>query len=173
MRILGMVSFAGGALGEPFSAVLANALRIEIAKARIGQGIGTVTPRSGPFVQLLLRGGRLLFRRSRPESWTRPMSEEISRRFFCRVALALPLFFVAQRQPVAEATPACPSDKPMPEETEGTYYKPRSPERRSLLEPGIRRAAPGSFWFGDDQGLRSGVASGTRFLARQCRRRIR
>ncbi len=65
------------------------------------------------------------------------MSEEISRRFFCRVALALPLFFVPQRQPVAAATPACPSDKPTPEETEGPYFKPRSPERRSLLEPGI------------------------------------
>ncbi len=65
------------------------------------------------------------------------MSEEISRRFFCRVALALPLFFVAQRQPVAEATPACPSDKPTPEETEGPYFKTRSPEQRSLLEPGI------------------------------------
>ncbi len=65
------------------------------------------------------------------------MSEEISRRFFCHVALALPLFFVAQRQRVAEATSACPSDKPTPEETEGPYFKPRSPERRSLLEPGI------------------------------------
>jgi len=65
------------------------------------------------------------------------MSEEISRRFFCRVAVALPLFFVAQRQRVAEATSACPSDKPTPEETEGPYFKPRSPERRSLLEPRI------------------------------------
>jgi protocatechuate 3,4-dioxygenase beta subunit len=65
------------------------------------------------------------------------MSEEISRRLFCRVALALPLFFVSQRQPLAEPTPVCPSDQPTPEETEGPYFKPRSPERRSLLEPGI------------------------------------
>jgi protocatechuate 3,4-dioxygenase beta subunit len=65
------------------------------------------------------------------------MSEEISRRFFCRIALAVPLLFKSQRQPVAEATPACPSDLPTPEETEGPYFKPRSPERRSLLEPGI------------------------------------
>jgi protocatechuate 3,4-dioxygenase beta subunit len=64
------------------------------------------------------------------------MSEEISRRFFCRVALALPLFF-APYQPVAEATPACPSDEPTQEETEGPYFKPGSPERRSLLEPGV------------------------------------
>jgi protocatechuate 3,4-dioxygenase beta subunit len=66
------------------------------------------------------------------------MSEEISRRFFCRVALALPLFFVSQHQPVAELTPACPSDQPTPEETEGPYFKPRSPERRSLREPGLQ-----------------------------------
>src|SRR5260370_10660360 len=65
------------------------------------------------------------------------MREEISRRFFCRVAFALPLLFVPQRQPAAEAAPACPSDKPTPEETEGPYFKPRSPERRSLREPGI------------------------------------
>jgi len=65
------------------------------------------------------------------------MSEEISRRFFCRVALTLPLFFVSQRQPLAEATPACPSDQPTPEETEGPYFKPDSPEPRSLLEPSI------------------------------------
>jgi protocatechuate 3,4-dioxygenase beta subunit len=65
------------------------------------------------------------------------MSEEISRRFFCRVALAVPLFFVSPRPPVAEATPACPADIPTPEETEGPYFRPSSPERRSLLEPGI------------------------------------
>ena len=65
------------------------------------------------------------------------MSGEISRRFFCRAALALPLFLASQRQPVAEATPACRSDTPTPEETEGPYFEPRSPERHSLLEPGI------------------------------------
>jgi len=65
------------------------------------------------------------------------MSEEFSRRFFCRVAFALPLLFVPPRQPAAEATPACPSGKPTPEETEGPYFKPRSPERRSLRQPGI------------------------------------
>ena len=65
------------------------------------------------------------------------MNEEISRRFFCRAALALPLFCLSQRQSVTEATPACLSDTPTPEETEGPYFKPRSPERRSLLEPSI------------------------------------
>ena len=65
------------------------------------------------------------------------MSEEISRRFFCRVAVTLPLFFMSRRQSIANATPACPSDKPTPDETEGPYFKPGSPERSSLLEPGI------------------------------------
>src|SRR5215472_13212046 len=65
------------------------------------------------------------------------MSEAISRRFFCHIALAVPLFFMSQRQPLAAATPACPSDMPTPVETEGPYFKPSSPERRSLLEPGI------------------------------------
>jgi protocatechuate 3,4-dioxygenase beta subunit len=65
------------------------------------------------------------------------MSDKFSRRFFCGVALAAPLFFVSQRQPIAEATPACASDMPTSEETEGPYFKPRSPERPSLLEAGI------------------------------------
>jgi protocatechuate 3,4-dioxygenase beta subunit len=65
------------------------------------------------------------------------MSEEISRRFFCRVALILPLFLMSRRQSIAVATPACPSDKTTPEETEGPYFKPGSPERYSFLEPGL------------------------------------
>jgi protocatechuate 3,4-dioxygenase beta subunit len=36
-------------------------------------------------------------------------------------------------------TPACGgADDLTPSQTEGPYYKPRSPERRSLLDPGIR-----------------------------------
>jgi protocatechuate 3,4-dioxygenase beta subunit len=65
------------------------------------------------------------------------MSEEISRRFFCLAALALPVFFVSQRRAAAEATPACSSDETTPDETEGPFFKPRSPERRSFLEPGL------------------------------------
>lgn len=64
------------------------------------------------------------------------MSEEISRRYFCRVALAW-VFLMARRQALADATPSCSSGKETAEETEGPYFKPRSPERRSLLEPGI------------------------------------
>jgi len=65
------------------------------------------------------------------------MSAEISRRLLCRIALTLPFFIVSPCQSIAEATPACPSDKSTPEETEGPYFKPGSPERRSFLEPGI------------------------------------
>src|SRR5262252_2701049 len=64
------------------------------------------------------------------------MSEEISRCYFCRVVLA-GIFLIARRQPVADPAPACGVSKETPEETEGPYFKPRSPERRSLLEPGI------------------------------------
>ena len=64
------------------------------------------------------------------------MSEEISRRYFCRVVLA-GIFLIARRQPVADPAPACGVSKETAEETEGPYFKPQSPERRSLLEPGI------------------------------------
>ena len=64
------------------------------------------------------------------------MSKEVSRRYFCRVALA-GLFLMGRRQTVADATHSCSSGEETPEETEGPYFKPRSPERQSLLEPGI------------------------------------
>jgi protocatechuate 3,4-dioxygenase beta subunit len=36
-----------------------------------------------------------------------------------------------------EATPPCGDPDETPEQTEGPYYTPRSPRRRSLLEPGM------------------------------------
>src|SRR6516165_2750351 len=83
------------------------------------------------------------------------------------------LFCLSQRESVAEATPACLSDAPTPEETEGPYFKPRSPERRSLLEPGIEGRHLVLSGLVNDHRLRSGVASGARFLACRCERRIR
>ncbi|HEX2276904.1 MAG TPA: hypothetical protein VHN13_07200 [Candidatus Tectomicrobia bacterium] len=72
---------------------------------------------------------------------------------------------------VRSPTPACgEADDPTPSQTEGPYYKPRSPERRSLLDPGIagtpivltgialsRRCQPIAgalvdFWQADDAG---------------------
>jgi protocatechuate 3,4-dioxygenase beta subunit len=73
--------------------------------------------------------------------------------------------------PALPPTPGCgDSDDVTPRQTEGPYYKPRSPERSSLLEPGLtgtiivltgsvlsRRCQPIEralldFWQADDQG---------------------
>jgi protocatechuate 3,4-dioxygenase beta subunit len=70
------------------------------------------------------------------------------RRFIEASALALPAVLVAcgedEDQTSAPAarrlapTPACDDDDdPTPEQTEGPYFKPDSPRRRSLLEPGV------------------------------------
>ena len=64
------------------------------------------------------------------------MSEEISRRYFCRVVLA-GLFLLGGRQAVADTPQSYGVGRETPEETEGPYFKPRSPQRRSLLEPSI------------------------------------
>jgi protocatechuate 3,4-dioxygenase beta subunit len=80
-----------------------------------------------------------------------------------------PTQVVAQALP---ATPACgdDDDDPTPAQTEGPYYTPNTPERASLLEPGITgtrlvvtgyvlttdcKPAPRAlldFWHADDQG---------------------
>ncbi len=67
----------------------------------------------------------------------------ITRRGFVGAALAAPIFLydlgalAATRE--LEATPACgDSDDITPEQTPGPFFKPRSPERKSLLEPGIQ-----------------------------------
>ena len=65
------------------------------------------------------------------------MNDHVTRRFFLGGALALPLVEAWPRRAVAQATPACSGEKPTRPETEGPYFKPRSPERHSLLEPGI------------------------------------
>jgi hypothetical protein len=81
------------------------------------------------------------------------------RRRFLRILLAAPLAFVVAMRfrardplPAARAprawsppstggfapTPECgDDDEPTPAETEGPFFKPRSPQRTSLLEPGI------------------------------------
>jgi len=119
------------------------------------------------------------------------------RRRFLRAALAAPVAFAAVRfrwidafaaaQTLAatsagkagrrvDPTPDCDSDdEPTPAETQGPFYKPRSPKRTSLLEPGIggtrivvsgrvfsRRCRPLAgtlldFWHADDQGVYDNV----------------
>lgn len=66
------------------------------------------------------------------------MNERVTRRYFLGAALALPLADAWPRDTMAEATPACSSARPTGPETEGPYFKPRSPERQSLLEPSIQ-----------------------------------
>lgn len=65
------------------------------------------------------------------------MTDDVTRRIFLGGALALPLAEAWPRVSMAQATPACSGESPTRPETEGPYFKPRSPERRSLLEPGM------------------------------------
>jgi protocatechuate 3,4-dioxygenase beta subunit len=67
----------------------------------------------------------------------------ITRRRFIIATLAAPILlydldaFAAARE--LEATPACgDADDVTPEQTPGPFFKSRSPERKSLLEPGIQ-----------------------------------
>jgi protocatechuate 3,4-dioxygenase beta subunit len=68
-----------------------------------------------------------------------------SRRNFLKVSAGVPAAaalgqvpeVLAQSQPLGP-TPACPDDaQPTPRQTEGPFFKPDSPQRSSLLEPGI------------------------------------
>src|SRR2546422_7174761 len=67
-----------------------------------------------------------------------------SRRDFLRLAASTPAAAAlvaldvglagAQQRP----TPSCAEGSPTPRQTEGPYFKPESPPRTSLLEPGLR-----------------------------------
>src|SRR5712692_2059420 len=68
---------------------------------------------------------------------------DFSRRRFIITALAAPILLydldalAATRE--LEPTPACgDADDVTPAQTPGPFFKPRSPERKSLLEPGIQ-----------------------------------
>src|SRR5262249_12066215 len=66
-----------------------------------------------------------------------------ARRAFLRALMAFPAAVVidsvqgASAQPRARPTPACGEAVPTPPQTEGPYFKPSSPLRTSLLDPGI------------------------------------
>ena len=64
------------------------------------------------------------------------MSEGISRRFFRRVALAGRFYCVATTID-RRGNASLLSDIPTPEETEGSHFNSRSPQRCSSLEPSI------------------------------------
>ena len=68
-----------------------------------------------------------------------------SRRDLLRAGLLVPIglagasAFPARAQQTLSPTPSC-AGATTPTETEGPYFKPRSPERTSLIEPGIAGA---------------------------------
>src|ERR671924_310473 len=81
------------------------------------------------------------------ESMNREKSLSQSRREFLRASLAVPGFLLlaeAKIETSAQAqalppTPVCGERGDItPPQTEGPYYKPSSPKRTSLIEPGIK-----------------------------------
>jgi protocatechuate 3,4-dioxygenase beta subunit len=118
----------------------------------------------------------------------RRTSTSTTRRKFLEAAVAVPAGYwlaasarsvfdlaaaqvLAAPQQVLPPTPACPDpDDATPAQTEGPFFKPRSPQRTSLLEPGIAgtkivlagfvltrtcRSVPRAlvdFWHADDRG---------------------
>jgi protocatechuate 3,4-dioxygenase beta subunit len=73
------------------------------------------------------------------------VSDATSRRGFLRISVGVPAALALSRVPDATAqaqplspTPACADDaEPTPRQTAGPYFKPDSPRRASLVEPGI------------------------------------
>jgi protocatechuate 3,4-dioxygenase beta subunit len=65
------------------------------------------------------------------------MSDRVTRRFILGTALALPLADAWLGDAAAQQISACGSAKRTGSETEGPYFKPSSPERQSLMEPGL------------------------------------
>jgi protocatechuate 3,4-dioxygenase beta subunit len=67
--------------------------------------------------------------------------DRLTRRRLLELGLALPLVAAACSGDETEAlapTPACDDgDDPTPEQTEGPFFTPDSPERKSLQEPGL------------------------------------
>ena len=66
----------------------------------------------------------------------------LTRRVFLAGALAMPIvwYFARTFAATVEPTPACDDGTATPEQTPGPFFKPRSPERKSLREPGVQGA---------------------------------
>ncbi|HJU15198.1 MAG TPA: intradiol ring-cleavage dioxygenase [Stellaceae bacterium] len=61
------------------------------------------------------------------------------RRVLRALALApLALASAGSRRPAAQGLHSAPACEPAPRQTEGPFFKPRSPQRASLLEPGLQ-----------------------------------
>jgi protocatechuate 3,4-dioxygenase beta subunit len=67
-------------------------------------------------------------------------TEALPRRVFLLSLAAAPILWHCGRAFAAslEPTPACDDGTPTPEQTAGPFFKPRSPERKSLREPDIQ-----------------------------------
>ena len=85
---------------------------------------------------------------SSPASGSLTVDDQLTRRRLLELGLALPLPLVlaacsgdeeaGQATTALTPTPACEDgDDPTPEQTEGPFFTPDSPERDSLLEPGL------------------------------------
>ncbi|GAB3531261.1 hypothetical protein GCM10027443_13180 [Pontibacter brevis] len=73
------------------------------------------------------------------------MKRNITRRRFFSFVYALPLIGLVpalsffRKKEVLKPTPACDDhDEPTPSQTEGPFYTPRSPERNSIREEGMK-----------------------------------
>jgi protocatechuate 3,4-dioxygenase beta subunit len=78
---------------------------------------------------------------SSPASGSLNVDEQLTRRRLLELGLVLPVVAAACSGDDTEAlapTPACDDgDEPTSEQTEGPFFTPDSPERKSLFEPGL------------------------------------
>ncbi len=65
------------------------------------------------------------------------MNEFTTRRRLIALGLAFPLVAMWRTVDAAQPASSCSERKATRPETEGPYFKPGSPERQSLLEPGV------------------------------------
>src|SRR4051794_10513596 len=92
-----------------------------------------------PFARLTISPGRRVVN-ARGECHVKMMmSETISRRLLLVTLATAPLmwYFAEAFGAGLEPTPACGDDGVTPEQTPGPFFKPRSPERKSLREAGL------------------------------------
>ncbi|HZU91792.1 MAG TPA: intradiol ring-cleavage dioxygenase [Stellaceae bacterium] len=70
----------------------------------------------------------------------RPSATNPPRRTVLRALALAPLApaFTGRGRPAAQGLRPAPACRPTSEETEGPFFKPRSPQRASLLEPGVQ-----------------------------------
>lgn len=73
----------------------------------------------------------------------RKFGHDAQRRTVVKAVLAVPVaglvgWRAGEASPTLLATPPCGDDEPTPPQTAGPFYSPGSPERSSLVDPGLR-----------------------------------